>query len=175
VAYLMSHFFPLGDVRHLNDMYYRPEGATSQSWTVRSVALRYDKPVYVLTSARTGSGGEECAYDFQTQKRGTLVGETTAGAANLPRPFSLGYGIVVRIPAGRSINPITKTSWERVGVKPDIPVPAAQALQTAHAAILRKLVSSARDDQERANLQRVLAMVEKGETEEPVYTLRGKR
>lgn len=174
VAYLMSHFFPLGDVRHLNDMYYRPEDTTSQSWTVRSVALRYDKPVYVLTSARTGSAGEECAYDFQTQKRGTLVGETTAGAANPPRPFSVGHGIVVGIPVGKSINPITKTSWERVGVRPDIAVPAAQALQTAHAAILRNLVSAAKDDKERTKLQGILAMVERGETEAPVYTLRGR-
>jgi anti-sigma factor ChrR (cupin superfamily) len=58
-------------------------------------------------------------------------------------------------------------------VKPDIAVPAAQALQTAHAAILRQLVSSAKDDSERAKLQRVLAMVEKGESEKPVYTLEG--
>lgn len=175
VAYLMSHFFPLGDVRHLNDMYYRPEDTTSQSWTVRSVALRYDKPVYVLTSARTGSAAEECAYNFQAQKRGTVVGETTVGAANPPRPFSVGQGIVVGIPVGRVINPITKTSWEGVGVKPDIAVPAAQALQTAHAAILRKLVSSTKDDKERTELQRVLAMVEKGEAEKPVYTRGGKR
>lgn len=62
-----------------------------------------------------------------------------------------------------------------MGVKPDIAVPAAQALQTAHVAILRNLVSSAKNDNERTKLQRVLAMAEKGETEKPVYTLRGER
>jgi hypothetical protein len=175
VAYLMSHFFPSGDLRHLNDLYDRTTNSTWQSWTVATVAQRYDKPVYVLTSARTFSGGEECAYDFQTQKRGTLVGETTGGGANPVRPFSVGHGIVVAIPFGRAINPITKTSWEHVGVKPDIAVPAAQALQTAHVAILRKLVSSAKEDAERTKLQRVLAMVEKGEAEKPIYTLRGER
>jgi hypothetical protein len=36
-------------------------------------------PVYVLTSAHTFSGGDECAYDFQSQKRDTLVGETIGG------------------------------------------------------------------------------------------------
>lgn len=175
VAYLMSHFFPLGERRHLNDIYDRPSNKTYQSWTLASVAERYRKPVYVLTSARTASGGEECAYDFQTQKRGTLVGETTAGAANPIRQFNVGHGIVAWIPFGRAINPVTKTSWEHVGVKPDIAVPAAQALQTAHVTILRKLVSSAKGDKERTNLQRLLAMVEKGETEKPVYTLRGER
>jgi hypothetical protein len=175
VAYLMSHFFPLGDMRHLNDLYIRPTNETLQFWTVPTVAPRYNKPVYVLTSARTFSGGEECAYDFQTQKRATLVGETTGGGANPVRPFSVGHGIVVAIPTGRAINPITKTSWEHVGVKPDIAVPAAQALQTAHATILRSLVASAKDDNEHARLQHLLAMVEKGEVEKPVYTLRSER
>ncbi|WP_168710039.1 S41 family peptidase [Massilia sp. Mn16-1_5] len=82
VAYLMSHFFPMGDERHLNDLYDRPTNTTQQYWTNPAITQRYDKPVYVLTSARTFSGGEECAYDFQTQKRATLVGETTGGGAN---------------------------------------------------------------------------------------------
>lgn len=173
VAYLMSHFFPLGDSRHLLDIYSRPSNTTTQYWTVPTVALRYDRPVYVLTSARTFSGGEHCAYDFQTQKRGTLVGETTGGGSNPVSWFSAGHGIVVSIPTARATNIVTKTNWENVGVKPDIAVPAAQALQTAHVAILRNLVSSAKDDRERTRLQGVLAMVEKGEAEKPVYTLRG--
>lgn len=175
VAYLMSHFFPLGDERHLIDMYNRPADTTRQFWTVKTVAQRYDKPVYVLTSARTFSGGEDCAYDFQTQKRGTLVGETTGGGSNPVGWFSVGQGIVVSIPTSRTTNFVTKTNWEHVGVKPEIAVPAAQALQTAHVAILRNLVSSAKDDNERTELQRLLAMAEKGETEKPVYTLRGER
>jgi C-terminal processing protease CtpA/Prc len=36
------------------------------------------------------------------------------------------------IPNGRPINPITKTDWEGVGVKPDVVVPADKALETAH-------------------------------------------
>jgi C-terminal processing protease CtpA/Prc len=171
VAYLMSHFFQAGDKRHLNDIYDRPSGPTVETWTSPSVSQHYRKPVFVLISARTGSGAEECAYDFQTQKRGTLVGETTLGAANPASRFGVGHGIVVAIPVGRSINPITKTSWEHVGVKPDIAVPAAQALQAAHVAILRTLVSSAGDASERAKLQQALSMAEKGEADKPVYTL----
>lgn len=175
VAYLMSHFFPFGDERHLIDIYHRPSDSTRQIWTVATVAQRYDKPVYVLTSARTFSGGEDFAYGIQAQKRGTLVGETTGGGSNPVGWFSVGRGIVVAIPTARTTNFVTKTNWEHVGVKPDIAVPAAQALQTAHAAILRKLASSAQDDDERTKLQRLVAMVEKGETEKPVYTLRGER
>lgn len=89
--------------------------------------------------------------------------------------FTVGNGIVVAIPTARATNFVTKTNWEHVGVKPDIAVPAAQALQTAHAAILRTLVSSAKDNDERTTLQGMLAMVEKGEVEKPIYTLRGER
>lgn len=172
VAYLMSHFFQQGDMRHLNDIYDRPSDKTRQYWTTPVISQRYDKPVYVLTSAGTFSAGEETAYHFQTQKRGTLVGETTGGGANPVNRFTVGSGLVVAIPTAQVSNPVTKTSWERVGITPDIAVPAAQALQTAHAAILRNLLSSARDDQQRNSLQRTLSMVEKGETETPVYTLR---
>jgi hypothetical protein len=175
VAYLMSHFFPLGDERHLIDIYNRPDNTTQQFWTVPTVAQRYDKPVYVLTSARTFSGGEDFAYGMQVQKRGTLIGETTGGGSNPIGWYSVGNDIAVAIPTSRTTNFVTKTNWEHVGVKPDIAVPAAQALQTAHAAILRNLVASAKDDKERTELQRLLAMVEKGESEKPVYTLRGER
>lgn len=153
----------------------RQVAPTRQVWLVPTVARRYDKPVYVLTSARTFSGGEDCAYGLQAQKRATLVGETTGGGSNPVSWFSLGHGIVVAIPTTRATNAVTGTNWEHVGVKPDIAVPAAQALQTAHATILRTFVASAKDDDERKKLQGLLAMVEKGEAEKPVYTLRGAR
>jgi hypothetical protein len=172
VAYLLSHFFPQGDERHLIDIYNRASDTTEQIWTVPTVGQRYDRPVYVLTSARTFSGGEDCAYGFQAQKRGTLVGETTGGGSNPVGWFDVGHGILVAIPSSRTTNFVTKTNWEHVGVKPDIAVPAAQALQTAHVAILRNLVSSAKNDDERATLQGVLVTVENGEIEKPVYTLR---
>lgn len=173
VAYLMSHFFPLGSERHLIDMYHGPSGETRQFWTVRTAGPRYDKPLYVLTSPRTFSAGEDFSYGIQAQKRGTLVGETTGGGSNPVGWFAIGQGIVIAIPTSRTTNIVTKTNWEHVGVKPDIAVPAAQALQAAHAAILRKLASSAKDATERTELQRLLALVEKGESEKPVYTLRG--
>jgi hypothetical protein len=171
VAWLMSHFFAQGDDRHLNDMFERPTGTTRQFWTVPAVTTRYDKPVYVLTSPRTFSGGEECAYDFQTQKRATIVGETTGGGSNPVGRFSLGHGLVLNLPVARSINPVTQTNWEHTGVKPDIAVPAAQAQQTAYVAILRSLVADAKEAEDKEYLQRTLALAEKGEREAPVYKM----
>lgn len=172
VAYLMSHFFPEGDSRHLNDIYDRPDNATRQYWTDPSVGPRFTGPVYVLTSKRTFSGGEDCAYDFQVQKRGTLVGETTGGGANPGGLVSVGHGFVVFIPSGQSINPVTKTNWEHVGVSPDVAVPAADALRVAHATILRTLLPKEQDPEERQQLEALLARVEKGEPEKPNYAPR---
>jgi hypothetical protein len=81
VALLSSYLFD-GQV-HLNSLYWRERDRTDESWTTESVrGPRYGarKPVFVLTSARTGSGAEEFSYNLQALKRATLVGETTAGA-----------------------------------------------------------------------------------------------
>ncbi|HJQ52515.1 MAG TPA: S41 family peptidase, partial [Gemmatimonadaceae bacterium] len=80
---------------------------------------------------RTFSGAEEFAYDLQTQKRATIVGETTGGGANPGGPVRLPYDLTVFVPTGRAINPITKTNWEEVGVKPDVQAAADDALDVA--------------------------------------------
>lgn len=169
VAYLLSHFFAEGDSRHLNDIYSRTDNTTRQYWTNPAVTVRYGKPIYVLTSKRTFSGGEEAAYDLQTQKRATLVGEVTGGGANPGEGYSLTHGFAAFIPNGRSINPVTKTNWEHVGVKPDIAVPAADAQKTAHAAILKTLMAASTNADEKAEMQELIAMVESGVAEVPNY------
>lgn len=172
VAHLMSHFFPIGDLRHLNDIYSRGDDSTTQFWTDPTVMPRYAKPVYVLTSAGTFSGGEEFAYDMQTQKRATLVGETTGGGSNPGDMYSLGHGFAAFIPNSRSINPVTHANWEHVGVKPDIPVPATEAKTAAHVAILQSLIASSHDAEAKADLQATLAKVQAGIVDPPVYTPR---
>jgi hypothetical protein len=89
------------------------------------------KPVYVLTSAQTFSGGEAVAYDMQALKLATIVGETTGGGANPGGGAPLTPDFGVFMPGGRGENPTTGTNWEGVGVKPDVAVPAADALKTA--------------------------------------------
>lgn len=132
VALWCSFFFP-DDELHLNDIYDRETDSTRQFWTYPHLpAPRYlDRPVTVLTAAFTFSGGEELAYNLQANERATLIGETTRGGAHPTDRFALTPHITVTVPTARSINPITATNWEGVGVVPDVAAPADRALETA--------------------------------------------
>lgn len=132
VALVSSYLF---DGRtHLNDLWTRSTNATEEFWTRDSVAGRRfggTKPVFVLTSARTFSGAEEFAYNLKTLKRATIVGETTGGGAHPVRGRRVDEHFMIGVPFARAINPITKTSWEGVGVEPDVKASAGDALGVA--------------------------------------------
>jgi tetratricopeptide (TPR) repeat protein len=130
IRYYCSYFFPART--HLNSLYWRRGNRTEEFWTLDSVEgkRRPDLPVFILTSKRTFSGGEEFAYNFKTRKRATLIGETTGGGANPGGFFRINPHFGIFIPTGRAINPVTKTNWEGTGVEPDIKVAADDALQT---------------------------------------------
>lgn len=154
---LCSYFF--ADKTHINSMYFRKDNRKEEFWTNKDVpGPKYlDKPVYVLTSAFTFSGGEECAYNFQTQKRGTLVGETTGGGAHPGGTVPVADHYMIFIPTGRAINPVTNTNWEGVGVKPDVAVDADKALETARELAVKALMESKDDkvkERVKADLER---------------------
>ncbi|MGI8498348.1 MAG: S41 family peptidase [Gemmatimonadaceae bacterium] len=132
VALVASYLF---DRRtHLNDLWTRRTGMTQEFWTRDTVPGRRfggEKPVYLLTSARTFSGAEEFAYDLKGLKRAIIVGETTGGGAHPVRGRGIDDHFMIGVPYARAINPITQTNWEGVGVEPDVKVPATEALATA--------------------------------------------
>jgi C-terminal processing protease CtpA/Prc len=119
---------------HLNDIYSRADDSTTQFWTLPYVPGRRlggHTPVWVLTSAATFSAAEEFAYDVQQHGRGLVVGERTRGGAHPCDQFRIDAHLVATIPVARSINPVSGTNWEGVGVSPDIEVPAADAYPVA--------------------------------------------
>jgi C-terminal processing protease CtpA/Prc len=131
IQYVCSYLFE--KPTFINSLYYRAANQTTDFITFEKVDGKKmpDVPLFLLTSARTFSGGEEFAYDIQTQKRGTLIGETTGGGANPGGMFPVTGTLAIFIPTGRAINPITKTNWEGVGVIPEIKCAADKALETA--------------------------------------------
>ncbi|MFJ6752306.1 MULTISPECIES: S41 family peptidase [unclassified Streptomyces] len=143
-ANLWSSFFFPDDEVHLNDIYERSTDSTRQYWTVAHLpAPRYpeDRPVYVLTSEVTFSGGEDVAYTLQAHGRATVVGETTRGGAHPTARHPVTAHITVTVPTARSINAVTGTNWEGVGVVPDLAAPAGQALEVAHRKALEETES----------------------------------
>jgi C-terminal processing protease CtpA/Prc len=97
------------------------------------------RPIAVLTSAQTFSGGEGLAFLLQERRRAEIVGEVTAGAANPGTTYPVNDRFRVNVPNGASRAPVGGGNWEGTGVTPDVKVPAADALQTAHDRLLRTL------------------------------------
>jgi hypothetical protein len=141
VEFMISYLFEQST--HINDLTNRHDNDTHQYWTIPWVpGPRFvDQPVYVLTSHQTFSGGEEFTFDLKTQKRATIVGETTGGGAHPVRGLSAGDHFTIGVPFGRPINPVTKGDWEGSGVEPDVQVPAADALTKAEKLAADKLAT----------------------------------
>ena len=134
---------------HLNDLYNRHENSTTQYWTLAWVPGERlpTQPVFVLTSRHTFSGAEEFTYDLKTQRRATIVGETTGGGAHPIDVRPVADYFMIGVPVGAAINPITKTSWEGTGVEPDVKVAADDALTTAEKLAADKIHAIKRADQ----------------------------
>ncbi|WP_266157529.1 S41 family peptidase [Dyella silvatica] len=129
----------------MSAIYDRPSNrltrATSPVW-VPGRRFGGSKPVYVLISHKTFSAAEAFAYDLQAMKRITVVGEASGGGAHPYERRRLTDHFLIKLPEMRSINPITGTDWQGVGVKPDVPTPPElaldKALELARAAISKE-------------------------------------
>jgi hypothetical protein len=130
VSFICGFFF--NKKTHLNDIYSRKDKSLTSYWAIPDTILNalHSIPIYILTSNRTFSAGEEFAYDLQKQKRAKIVGEVTGGGAHPVQAFVLDNGFVANVPYARAINPITKSDWESIGVKPDNLTSADHALDT---------------------------------------------
>jgi len=174
---ILTYFVAPGDRLHINDFYMREGERTEQWWSAPQVPgpRLNGKPLFVLTSNLTGSCAEEFAYDVQTHKLGTLYGETTAGGANPGGLFPLSDHLAAFIATGRAINPVTKTNWEGVGVKPDHDVPAGDALREAHVAAVQALIDSTTDADHKALLARALEVAKQTPSDPAEEFTRGPR
>jgi Peptidase family S41/N-terminal domain of Peptidase_S41 in eukaryotic IRBP len=137
VMFWCSYLVPEEPV-HLNDIFRADTGETRQFWSLPFVpGTRYlDRPVYVLISSRTFSGGEDLCYTLQALGRAELIGETTGGGAHPTRGFPISAAVHIAVPFARSVNPVTGTNWQGTGVVPDTAVPADQAYAAAYAKAL---------------------------------------
>ncbi|MFD8754422.1 S41 family peptidase [Kitasatospora sp. NPDC059577] len=136
-AHVCGHFFD--EPTHLTTLHDREEGTEQQFWSpalVPGPRFGGSKPLYVLISKATFSGGEALAYDLQQRGRAVVVGEASGGGANPRRGFTLHPHLEATIPTARSVNPVSGTNWEGTGVIPDTETDPARAHEVAHRAAL---------------------------------------
>lgn len=139
VGYLVSAFTPKD--ADIYNIFHSREGTESERPAETYPRPRLDVPLYILISGRTGSAAEATAYTLQAAGRAVIVGEASAGAANPGGTAALGDGFSVFVSDGTPVNPVTKANWEGVGVKPDVAVPATEALDRAQILALETVLA----------------------------------
>lgn len=174
VIFLASYFFD-DEPFHLGDSYVRAENRVQQWWTLPYVpGSRYlNKDVYILLSRRSFSAVEGLSSLLQHHKRAVIVGEPTRGGTHPGRFVRVHPNFAVFVPMSwfiyptgtpeypidRPVYPTSRTDFEGAGVKPDIAVPANQALKKAHLEALNKLV--ARDPSQAERLDSIIQGLKK--------------
>lgn len=118
----------------LSGLAHRDPAEFTQLWTSHVPGPKFGgtKPVWVLTSAKTFSGGEALSFDLQEHHRATVIGERTRGGAHARDSFKVDTHLELTLPVVRAVSPISGGNWEGTGVTPDVPTTAADALPEAH-------------------------------------------
>ncbi|XP_071318731.1 retinol-binding protein 3 isoform X2 [Trachinotus anak] len=135
IPYIVSYFTEAEPLIHIDSVYDRPSNTTTKLLSMSTLlGQRYGttKSLIILTSKNTKGIAEDVAYCLQNLKRATIVGEKTAGGSVKIDKIKVGdTDFYVTVPTAKSINPITGSTWEVVGVTPDVEVNAEDALATA--------------------------------------------
>jgi len=149
VTYIIANF--TDPMRGISIMeYVSEEGeAIDVLQDVRDIAQptpREDVPLFILTSSTTRSAGEALSYDLQVLNRAVIVGEATVGAANGGEYFIGDIGYRIFVSTNATTNPITGTSWEGVGVTPDVELDAEMAFDQALLLSYEAILSNTDDE-----------------------------
>ncbi|MEL7119496.1 MAG: S41 family peptidase [Bacteroidota bacterium] len=139
----ISYFFP--PQTHFMTSSGRIEGKYMErkSFTLKKVnGKKYlDKPVYILTSSRTGSAAESIAHIIKHSARGKIIGEASYGAGYMGDDYNLDHQYHVLVSYASGKHPNAKRNWEATGVIPDIKIAADQAFTKAHFIAIKDLLT----------------------------------
>jgi hypothetical protein len=156
VNFISGYFFD--EPTHLNDVWVRASGETSQGWTPEYTpgTSLSEVPLFILISNQTFSAAEDFAYGLQQAGRATVVGERSKGGGHpveIVRMIRDDMAVAMQVPNARSVSRTTGTSWEGVGVAPDLEVAAGQALAAAYEATADVLLERANGEEARRRVE----------------------
>lgn len=138
---------------------YREENKVEEHWTRGELAGPHyteARPVYILMSQNTFSAAESFSYILQARNRAVLVGERTPGGANPSDNVRLHEHFMMSIPMAMSVDPITQSNWQYVGVRPDHDAPADEALTLTQRLILEEQIANSDESDSRREKEFVL-------------------
>lgn len=102
-------------------------------------------PIVVLVNRESASGSEALAFALREEKRATIIGSRSAGAAHAVRDaVALPGGFALYIPQYRIEGRFSHTDWEGSGVRPDIEAGPADAKMLAWEFLRQKLGGGAK-------------------------------
>ncbi|MEM7659531.1 MAG: S41 family peptidase, partial [Bacteroidota bacterium] len=133
VEYLLGHFFESSIIASKTTKRVGDEFIEQVNWTPEQPKdkLMVDVPLFVLLASETISAAEGFSFALQIHERATFIGETTAGAANPGDLISLNQELQLFVSDVSVTHPENQTSWEGIGIIPDLGVDQEQALEVA--------------------------------------------
>lgn len=152
--YLSSYFLPYPT--QLSSLYTRENDTWTEFRTRRDIGMepRTDVPLFILIGPHAFSAAEYFAYDMQSRKRATLVGEPTKGGAHDTDLFRIDDQFELYVSTGRAVSPVTGGNWEGTGVLPDVTAPSADALE--HALPLARKAAEEYDKVKQARIKKAV-------------------
>lgn len=155
VQFLASYFIGPEPVL-LDEVHWRDRGV-EQLWSQSHLAGDdfYDIPLFILTSAATGSAAEGFVAAMNRFDRATTIGQTTYGATNLGGYVPCTHGFQAFVTSGRST--LDDAPRDLEGIAPEIAAEAGEERDRAMSAAWSELYERAVDEQIRANLAWALA------------------
>lgn len=103
-------------------------------WLTRE---KYDKPLFIIVNNGTASAAEAFAYSLQSKGRAKIIGQPSAGAANMNSWYVVNEQIFVSVSTAAPTLPGTEESWEQSGIQPDHVVDVGTEIE-----FIRKLLSN---------------------------------
>ncbi|UXI68220.1 S41 family peptidase [Tahibacter amnicola] len=132
VSHMLSYFFAektlLWSIVDRNGKSVHDTFSTTGAGPAR---FQRDYPLIILTGPDTASAAELFAYTLKSFGKARTVGQGTTGIAHIVGALPINEHFVGRFSTYRTINPVTKTDWEGVGIPPDAVADTQKRLDVA--------------------------------------------